>query len=153
MRISTQQLFNRGLESMQDVTAQLQKTQLQLSSGKKILTPADDPVASTRILELNQELNINAQFQRNVELAQGSLELQDDKLGSINVVVQRVRELMVAAGNGALSKNDLSAISSEVKERLEQLAGGHGNHRDPVCEPDRLLLCLRHRHRIRRVRR
>jgi flagellar hook-associated protein 3 FlgL len=123
MRISTQQLFNRGLESMQDVTAQLQKTQLQLSTGKKILTPADDPVASTRILELNQELNINSQFQRNVQLAEGSLNLQDDKLGSINVVVQRVRELMVAAGNGALSKTDLSAISAEVKERLEQLAG------------------------------
>lgn len=123
MRISTQQLFNRGLESMQDVTAQLQKTQLQLSTGKKILTPADDPVASTRILELNQELNINTQFQRNVELAEGSLNLQDDKLGSVNEVVQRIRELMVAAGNGALSKTDLSAISAEVKERLEQMAG------------------------------
>lgn len=123
MRISTQQLFNRGLESMQDVTAQLQKTQLQLSTGKKILTPADDPVASTRILELNQELNINAQFQRNVELAEGRLNLQDDTLGNVNGVVQRIRELMVTSGNGALNKTDLQAISAEVKERLEQLAG------------------------------
>ncbi len=123
MRISTQQLFNRGIESMQDVTAQLQKTQLQLSTGKKIITPADDPVASTRILELNQELNINAQFQRNVQLAEGRLNLQDDALGAVSGVVQRVRELMVTAGNGALNKSDLSAISSEVKERLNQLAG------------------------------
>jgi len=82
MRISTQQLFNRGLEQIQDVTAQQQKTQLQLSTGKKVLTPADDPVASTRILELNQELAINKQFQRNVELADGHLKLQDDLLGS-----------------------------------------------------------------------
>ncbi len=123
MRISTQQLFNRGLESIQDVTAQQQKTQLQLSTGKKILTPADDPVASTRILELNQELAINTQFQRNVELAEGHLNLQDDLLGSINSVVQRVRELMITAGNGALGKSDISAISAEVKERLDQLAG------------------------------
>lgn len=123
MRISTQQLFNRGLESIQDVTAQQQKTQLQLSTGKKILSPADDPVASTRILELNQELEINKQFQRNVELAEGHLNLQDDLLGGINTVVQRVRELMITAGNGALGKSDLSAISAEVKERLDQLAG------------------------------
>tara|TARA_R110001592_G_scaffold60360_1_gene183450 strand:+ start:3927 stop:5144 length:1218 start_codon:yes stop_codon:yes gene_type:complete len=123
MRISTQQLFNRGLEAIQDVTAQQQKTQLQLSTGKKILTPADDPVASTRILELNQELTSNAQFQYNVELAEGHLNLQDDLLGSINTVVQRVRELMITAGNGALSKTDLSAISAEVKERSDQLAG------------------------------
>jgi flagellar hook-associated protein 3 FlgL len=123
MRISTQQLFNRGLEAIQDVTAQQQKTQLQLSTGKKVLTPADDPVASTRILELNQELAINSQFQHNVELAEGHLNLQDDLLGSVNSVVQRVRELMITAGNGALSKNDLSAISAEAKERLDQLAG------------------------------
>jgi flagellar hook-associated protein 3 FlgL len=123
MRISTQQLFNRGLEAIQDVQADQQKTQLQLSTGKKVLTPADDPVASTRILELNQELEINSQFQRNIELVRGHLNLQDDLLGSVNSVVQRIRELTVTAGNGALNKSDLSAISTEVKERLSQLAG------------------------------
>ncbi|KZY87265.1 flagellar biosynthesis protein FlgL, partial [Oleiphilus sp. HI0072] len=100
-----------------------QKTQLQISTGKKVLTPADDPVASTRILELNQELELNSQFQRNIELARGHLNLQDDLLGSINSVVQRIRELTVTAGNGVLNKSDLSAISTEVKERLSQLAG------------------------------
>ena len=123
MRISTQQFFNRGLESIQDVTEQQQKTQLQLSTGKKVLTPADDPVASTRILELTQELAINGQFQRNIELAEGHLKLQDDLLGSIGSVVQRVRELTVTSGNGVLNESDLKAIAVEVEERLDQLAG------------------------------
>ena len=123
MRISTQQLFNRGLEAIQDVQSDSQKTQLQISTGKKVLTPADDPVASARILELNQELEINTQFQRNIELARGHLNLQDDLLGSISDVVQRVRELAVTAGNGVLGASDLEAISTEVKERLSQLSG------------------------------
>lgn len=123
MRISTQQLFNRGLEQIQDVTAQQQKTQLQLSTGKKVLTPADDPVASARILELNQELAINEQFQRNIELVDGRLELQDDMLGSIDSVVQRVRELAVTAGNGILNANDLNSIAVEAEVLLDQLAG------------------------------
>ncbi len=123
MRISTQQIFGRGIESIQDVTQQAQKTQLQLSTGKKILTPADDPVASTRILELNQELALNAQFQRNIELVDGRLKLQDDLMGSINDVVQRIRELAINAGNGILSKDDLGYIAAEVEERLDQLAG------------------------------
>jgi len=123
MRISTQQLFNRGLEQIQDVTAQQQKTQLQLSTGKKVLTPADDPVASTRILELNQELAINEQFQRNIELVDGRLNLQDDLLGSVDSVVQRIRELAISAGNGILNKDDLGSIAAEVEERLDQLAG------------------------------
>jgi len=123
MRFSTQQLFSRGIDSIQDATAQQQKTQLQLSTGKKILTPADDPVASTRILEMNQELAINEQFQRNIELADGRLKLQDDRLGSINGVVQRIRELAVTSGNGVLSGDDLGLIAAEVGERLDQLAG------------------------------
>lgn len=123
MRISTQQIFNRGLQQIQDVTAQQQKTQLQLSTGKRVLTPADDPVASTRILELKQELVINTQFQRNIELADGRLKSQDNALGGVNDVVQRIRELAVAAGNGALSASDLDSIAAEVDERLDQLAG------------------------------
>jgi flagellar hook-associated protein 3 FlgL len=123
MRISTQQLFNRGIEQIQDVTAQQQKTQLQLSTGKKVLTPADDPVASTRILELNQELARNDQFQRNIDLVDGRLELQDDMLGSIGNAVQRIRELSVKAGNGILNGTDLNSIAVEAEVILDQLAG------------------------------
>jgi len=123
MRISTQQLFDRGLQQIQDVTAQQQKTQLQLATGKKVLTPADDPVASTRILELNQELVLNNQFQRNIELVDGSLKYQDNTLGGINDVVQRIRELTVSAGNGTFSAEDLNSIAAEIDERLDQLAG------------------------------
>ncbi len=123
MRVSTQQIFSRGLQQIQDVTQQQQKTQLQLSTGKKVLTPADDPVASTRILELNQELVLNQQYQRNIELADGRLKLQDSSLAGVNDVVQRIRELAVTSGNGALSAADLGSIADEVEERLGQLAG------------------------------
>lgn len=123
MRISTIQIYNRGISAIQDVTQQQQKTQEQLATGKRVLTPADDPVASTRILELNQELSINKQFQRNIELAEGRLALQDDRFGGINEVVQRIRELAITSGNGSLAKDDLNSIGAEVEERLEQLAG------------------------------
>lgn len=123
MRISTNLIFERGLQSIQDVTQQQQKTQLQLSTGKRVLTPADDPVASTRILEINQELALNEQFQRNIELAEGRLEMEDDLLGSINDVLMRLRELTVNSGNGTLNNDDLNFIASEVEERLSQMAG------------------------------
>ncbi len=123
MRISTIQIYNQGINSIQDVTQQQQKTQQQLATGRRVLNPSDDPVASTRILELNQELSINNQFQRNIELAEGRLTLQDDRLGGINDVIQRIRELAVTAGNGALTADDLGSIAAEVEERLDQTAG------------------------------
>lgn len=123
MRISTIQVYDRAISSIQDVTAQQQKTQEQLASGKRVLTPADDPVASTRILELNQEIAVNVQFQRNVELAEGRLTLQEDRLGGVNDAIDRIRELAIQSGNGALSKDDLGFIATEIEERLGQLAG------------------------------
>jgi len=123
MRISTQQVFGRGLESMQDVNSQLQKTQAQISSGKRILTPADDPVASARILQLNQELALNQQYQTNIDMAENRLTLQDGILGSVNDVLLRVRELTTQAGNGILSADDKVTIAAELRERVEQLAG------------------------------
>lgn len=123
MRISTIQVYDRAISSIQDVTAQQQKTQQQLATGKKVLTPADDPIASTRILELNQELSVNVQFQRNSELAEGRLTLQESRLGGVNDAIDRIRELAVQSGNGALSKDDLGFIATEIEERLGQLAG------------------------------
>ncbi len=123
MRVSTQNLYNRSIESINDVNSQLQNTQLQMSSGKKILNPSDDPVASTRILQMNQELSLNEQYQKNVQVVQGNLELQDDLLGSIDEVIQRIRELTISAGNGSYNADDLNYIAVEIETRLEQLAG------------------------------
>lgn len=123
MRISTQQMFGRGLDSMQDVNSQLQKTQMQISTGKRLLTPSDDPVASARIVQLNQELSLNKQYQSNIDMAENRLTMQDDLLGSINDVLHRVRELTTQAGNGALSVEDKNTIAAELRQRLDQVAG------------------------------
>ncbi len=123
MRISTQQMFGRGLESMQDVNSQLQKTQMQISTGKRLLTPSDDPVASARVVQLNQELSLNKQYQSNIDMAENRLTLQDDLLGSVNDILYRVRELTTQAGNGALSPEDKNTIAAELRQRLDQLAG------------------------------
>jgi flagellar hook-associated protein 3 FlgL len=123
MRISTDQMFTKGLNQINDINQQLQKTQLQISTGKKVLTPADDPVASTRITEVNQNIAMNKQYQTNISLVQSNLKFEDGLLSNINNVIQRVRELSVNAGNGSLSKTDLASISLEVKQRLEELAG------------------------------
>ena len=54
MRISTQQLQQQGINSMLEQQSKLGKTQLQVSTGRRILTPADDPAASSQVLGLTQ---------------------------------------------------------------------------------------------------
>ena len=123
MRISTEQIFSRGLQNIQDVTIQLQNTQQQIASGKRVLSPADDPVASTRILQINQELSLISQYQRNIDLTENRLSLEDSLLQGVSEALQRLRELAVQAGDGGQNSDDKLFIASEVDQILDQVAG------------------------------
>lgn len=122
IRISSQQIFSGGISRMQEVNADLVKTQQQISTGKKVNKPSDDPVAAARILKLNQEVKRIETCERNANLADNRLKQEESTLASAVDIIQRVRELTVQAGNGSLSANDRQSISSELKERLGQLA-------------------------------
>lgn len=122
IRISSQQVFSSGINRLQELNSNLNSTQQQIASGKRVNKPSDDPVVAARILKLNQELSRVSTYERNVSLADNRLKQEENSLTSAVDVIQRIRELTVQAGNGSLSPNDRKSISSEMKERLGQLA-------------------------------
>ncbi|TVP54148.1 MAG: flagellar hook-associated protein 3 [Halomonadaceae bacterium] len=122
MRISSSQVFNSGIQRLQDSNVQQQKTQQQVASGKKLLTPSDDPVAATRILQLKQELTSSEQFKNNINLSTNRLQRQDSVLSSMNEGLIRVRELTIQAGDGALNMSDRKALATELRQVLDQMA-------------------------------
>ncbi|WP_369959601.1 flagellar hook-associated protein FlgL [Pseudomonas benzenivorans] len=121
MRISTIQAFNNGVQGLQRNYANATRTQEQISTGNRILTPADDPVASVRLLQLEQQQNVLTQYKDNLTAAKNSLTQEEVTLNSVNTVLQRVRELAVQAGNGALSQADRQSIAAELGEREDEL--------------------------------
>lgn len=122
IRISSQQIFSGGINRLQDLNSSLNQTQEQISTGKRVNKPSDDPVAAARILKLDQELSRIETYQRNAGLAENRLQQEESALAGSVDVIQRIRELTVQAGNGSLSPNDRKSISSEMKERIGQLA-------------------------------
>lgn len=122
IRISSQQVFSSGINRLQELNTNLNNTQQQITTGKRVNKPSDDPVAAARILKLDQELSRVKTYERNVNLADNRLKQEESSLTGAVGVIQRIRELTVKAGNGALSPNDRQSISSEMKERLGQLA-------------------------------
>ncbi|UQY35426.1 flagellar hook-associated protein FlgL [Pseudomonas fulva] len=123
MRISTLQAFNNGVQGLQRNYANAIRTQEQISTGNRILTPADDPVASVRLLQLEQQQNVLTQYKDNLTAAQNSLTQEDVTLNSVNTVLQRVQELAVRAGGGSLSADDRKSIAAELREREDELLG------------------------------
>lgn len=122
IRISSQQVFSGGVNRLQELNATLNKTQQQISTGKKVNQASDDPVAAARILKLDQEVSRIETYQRNADLAVNRLQQEESALSGAVDLIQRIRELTVQAGNATLSQNDRLSITRELGERLDQLA-------------------------------
>lgn len=121
MRISTLQQYTKGLNSIMDNQTEVNKTQQQVSTGRRVLTPADDPIASTKILQLQQDLALNDQFQKNMTFAENRLNLEEATLASVTENLTRLKELTVQAGGGTLTITDRQAIAAEVYQIQEAL--------------------------------
>jgi flagellar hook-associated protein 3 FlgL len=119
MRISTLQSFNKGLDSILDNQIQVNKTQQQVSTGKRVLTPSDDPIAATKILQLQQDAALREQFGKNMAGAEGRLTLEETQLAGITDNLTRLKELTINAGGGSQTMTDRQAIASEVRQILE----------------------------------
>lgn len=134
VRFSTLQINRQGLNGLLDVQAAATKTQQQISTGKRVLTPGDDPIAATRILQLSRELNLNSLYTNNANELQGNLEREDVALSSISDLLQRAQELVLQAGDGALAQEQRRFLSIEVKGIIESMAqtmnsrDGNGNY-------------------------
>lgn len=123
MRISTAQIFDSGSRGISRNQVDLFTLQNQMSTGRKVLTPADDPVASAQALVLTQAKAVSAQYIKNQQSAQGALGVVDAQLGAVDDLLRSVRDKVLQAGNTTLSNADRSAIVKELEERFSELLG------------------------------
>jgi flagellar hook-associated protein 3 FlgL len=134
MRIATKNLFDQGMAAMQRQQAALSKTQQQLATGRRVLTPADDPIAAGESLRTSQAQDMNTQFDRNQTSAKDALGLLESKLTSITDIYQQIRTSMIQAGNGSMSNQDRAAIATSLRANFQDLLGlanstdGNGNY-------------------------
>ena len=121
MRISTHQVFDAGATNMLKNQSSLYKQQNQLATGRRVLTPQDDPVAAARALEVDQSISVNQQYIEAQGQAKNQLGLVDTQLSALNNALLNVRDRVVQAGNTTLSNNDRQAIASELEARLGEI--------------------------------
>jgi flagellar hook-associated protein 3 FlgL len=134
MRISTNTMYDIGVARITELQAGLVKTQQQISTNRRMLSPADDPIASARALEISQGKEINAQLGVNRQNARQALAQQEGVLASVSALVQDVQTLAVSAGNGALDDTQRRYLAVDLQSRYDQMLGlansrdGTGNY-------------------------
>lgn len=123
MRISTQQYFETSSAKYQSNYSSVVKAQDQASSGVRVQTAADDPVAAARLLMLQQQKDMLGQFNGNIDTLKNSLLTEDNVLESINTALQKASELALQAGNVGISDADRKSIAAEVGSIEDQVLG------------------------------
>ena len=121
MRVSTAQIFQQGLDGILRQQGRLNATQLQLSTGRKINSPSDDPVGAARLQEIERAVQVQEVYDRNVSRTRQRLQVEESAIKDAGNLIQRVRELTVQASNAPLSDGDRGQIAVELRQRLDQL--------------------------------
>jgi flagellar hook-associated protein 3 FlgL len=123
MRISTSMLNQNAVNAIMEDEQQLAQTQNQLSTGKSVNTPADNPVAMVQLLQLN---NTNSQYQQYVSNGQAvntNLTLEQQALTTSTTTLQSIRDLVVQANTGSNNASDLKNIATQISALEGQLQG------------------------------
>lgn len=123
MRISSLSIYSNATSQLNSLQSALARTQMQLSTERRILTPADDPVASARVLEVSQTKEMNTQFATNRASARSSLTTVEGALQNAGNLLQDIQELAVTAGNGSMLPIDRNVLATELEGRLADLLG------------------------------
>ncbi|MFI7868767.1 flagellar hook-associated protein FlgL [Ectopseudomonas khazarica] len=114
MRITNSQITSMMHNSMNVSSAELGKLMQQMATGKRILLPSDDPIASVRVLRVEREEASLEQFRKNIANVSGSLSTQEANLKSTSDAMLNVRDLLLWAANGSNTSEDLAAMAGEL---------------------------------------
>lgn len=123
MRISTPATFLNAAHSLNSQQGELARLSAQISSGRRIITPADDPAGAARAIELESARARNQQIGVNQRAAASTLSQAESLLGNISDAYSDIRERLVQAGNPALSDGDRKSLAAELAARREALVG------------------------------
>ncbi|MGL4452597.1 MAG: flagellar hook-associated protein FlgL [Sarcina sp.] len=121
MRVTNRMMTSTFLKDMNTNLSSMQKIQSQLTTGKEISRPSDNPFAVARSMQLYSDISANEQYNTNIKDTTNWLDATDTALGQLTDTLQRVRELMVSAGNAAYGSDEKNAIKDEINQRIEEV--------------------------------
>ncbi|MED4235477.1 flagellar hook-associated protein FlgL [Priestia megaterium] len=126
MRVTQGMLAANSLKQISNSYNKLETLQNQLSTGKKIIRPSDDPVVATKGMAYRSNLSEVNQYKRNLTEAQSWFDSSESGLEQVNSILQRTKELVVQGLNGTNESDDRQAIAREIEQlKLDYMQVGN----------------------------
>ncbi|MBZ5613066.1 MAG: flagellar hook-associated protein FlgL [Acidobacteriia bacterium] len=109
------------LAALNQSQLQTQQAELEISSGRSVNVPSDNPTAAALLVENNDQATFNAGYLQSVSAVEGQLSTADSTLASVVTALQRATTLGIEGANGTLSDGDRAAIAEELQGIQSQL--------------------------------
>ena len=122
MRVTNSMLSKSFLRDLNRNQSNLKKINNQLSSGKEISRPSDNPYKAARSMQLSSDIKAAIQYNENIKDTTNWLDTTDTALQQLEKSFQRIRELMVSSGNAAYGVDEKKAIKDEINEKVNEIA-------------------------------
>ena len=119
MRITEGRIASDFLFSVNRTRAKMTQLQTQLATGKRIQKPSDDPEAADIIMRLNNSVEKNAQYQKNIADGQGALEMTASSLDSFATMLSQMQEVMATVNNGTRTET-YGIMADQIDQMLNQ---------------------------------
>jgi flagellar hook-associated protein 3 FlgL len=116
-------MFDTNTQNLQQLQTGLYKLQNQMSTGRRILTPSDDPVASAQAVEIGQKMSVNSQFVDNQGNAASQLAGLESTLRTVSDLLSNVMTRAVEADSPNISDTSRQAIAADIGQSFDQLLG------------------------------
>ncbi|HEI8866159.1 flagellar hook-associated protein FlgL [Serratia sp. AKBS12] len=121
MRMSTSMMYQQNMSGLTDNQSLWMKSAQQLSSGKKVLTPSDDPLAASQAIMVSQAQAENGQYALARTFARQSVSMEETVLSNVTGGIKDMKALIVNAGDGTLSDNDRASLATQLQGMKDQL--------------------------------
>ncbi len=121
VRITQQSISSSTLRGLQAALGRVQDLQGQLSSGRRIAVPSDDPSGTASAMTFRSQQRADEQYLRNIDQVSARLGVTDTALTQLSDRLRAVRDLLVRAGNGGLGPESRAALASEASSLKSEI--------------------------------
>jgi flagellar hook-associated protein 3 FlgL len=121
MRLSTAAIHRTSIDAILQQQTRLARTQTQVTSGKRFLTSAEDPIAAARAAALDRTVADNAQYDRNSNIIESRLSYEEQSLGDVTLLLQKTRDLALQGANATLGQSERRMLATELRQLTGEL--------------------------------
>jgi flagellar hook-associated protein 3 FlgL len=121
MRITTMNAYDRGVSMLQKRQQELSESQIQLTSGKRVLRASDDPSAASRAERALAAMSRAESRMRALDAGRDTMQLTETAMGDAVELAQQAREKLVSAGNGSFTDPERKIVADALRDLRTQL--------------------------------